>query len=76
MDIKLGPEWKYCVKLHREDWDDIQTWCKETLGEFDDTWYKLGIDPVDSIFNQDRETETVWYFRYEKDAMIFKLRWS
>jgi hypothetical protein len=31
---------------------------------------------VDQIFNQDRETESIWYFRYEKHAVWFKLKWS
>ena len=72
----MNPDLKYQVIIHNNDWVNAQEWCEQNVGEFDDTWYKLGIDPVDSIFNQDRETETVWYFRYEKDAMLFKLRWS
>lgn len=72
----MNPDLKYQVIIHNDDWDLAQEWCEQNLGAFDDTWYKLGIDPVDQIFNSDRETESVWYFRNEKDAVAFALKWS
>ena len=72
--MSLGPEWKYHIALHREDWYDIQLWCEQTLGEFDVAWYKLGIDPASYVIHGN--TETVWYFKNERDAVLFKLKWA
>ncbi len=73
MDI-MGPEWPYRVTLYRDDWDVVQDWCLNNLGEFDQAWYKLGIDPAEFIMYGDRRT--VWYFKREADAMFFRLRWA
>ena len=72
----MNPALIHKVVIHKDNWPDVQDWCEQYIGKFDDTWYKLGIDPVDQIFNQDRETESVWYFRHERDAVLFKLKWS
>lgn len=72
----MNPDLKYEVVIHNNDWDLAQAWCEQNIGEFDDTWYKLGIDPMELLFNSDRETESVWYFRHSKDAVAFKLKWS
>lgn len=72
----MNPDLKYKVVIHNDDWDQAEIWCEQNFGVFGQSWYKLGIDPVDQIFNTDRETESIWYFRYEKDAMIFSLKWS
>ena len=69
----MGPEWKYCINLDRDDWDDIQTWCMKYIGEFDQSWYKLGIDPADYIVNGNRRT--TWFFKREVDAIMFALKW-
>jgi len=65
---------KYQVIIHNNDWPLAQEWCEQNIGEFNHTWYKLGIDPVDSLFN--KQVESVWYFRYEEDATLFALRWA
>lgn len=70
----MSPEWKYKIILERPDWHEIQSWCETNLGEFDKTWYKLGIDPAEYII--DNRTKTTWYFKEEKDAIHFMLRWS
>ena len=69
----MGPDWKYCINLDRDDWDDIQTWCMKYIGKFDRDWYKLGIDPAEYVVTG--RTRTTWYFRQHEHAVLFKLRW-
>jgi len=72
----MNPNLTHKVVIYNDDWHHAEAWCEQNIGEFNDTWYKLGIDPVDSIFNQHRETETVWYFLNEQDAVLFTLKWK
>lgn len=68
----LGLEWQHCIILDRDDWPKIQDWCVANLGKFDQTWYKLGIDPMAHL-NGDRRT--TWFFKHKKDAILFALKW-
>ena len=70
----MNPDLRYQVIIHNNNWHLAEDWCVQNVGAFDQDWYKLGIDPMNSMFN--RRTESVWYFRSEKDAVIFKLKWS
>jgi hypothetical protein len=72
----MNPKLKYRVVIHNNDWPLAQDWCEQYIGKFNYTWYKLGIDPVAHLFEQQTETESVWYFQHERDAMLFKLKWS
>lgn len=72
--MSMGPEWKYRIVLRRDDWPDVQSWCEQTLGKFNDAWYKLGIDHASYIIHG--YVETVWYFKHERDAVLFQLRWA
>lgn len=69
----MSPEWKYHITLETPDWYLIQEWCQYYIGEFDKDWYKLGIDPAEYV-NEGR-TRTTWYFKEEKNAILFQLRW-
>ena len=62
------------VTIYNDEWHLAQEWCEQNIGEFNDTWYKLGIDPVSSLFYD--KVESVWYFKNESDAVLFKLRWA
>jgi hypothetical protein len=68
----LGPEWEHCIILNRDDWPEIQEWCVANIGEFDQDWYKMGIDPMAHIFGDQR---TSWFFKRKADAILFALRW-
>ena len=68
----MGPEWKHCINLERDDWPEIQDWCVKYIGEFDQAWYKLGIDPLAHLEGNRR---TTWFFKREVDAIMFALRW-
>lgn len=70
----MSPDWKYHITLTTPDWLTVEQWCLANLGKFDDTWYKLGIDPAEYLFSG--QVRTVWYFRHERDAVAFALRWS
>lgn len=69
----MNPDLKYQVVIHNDNWHLAQEWCEQTIGVFDQDWYKLGIDPVAHLFTN--QTESIWYFRSEKDAVLFSLRW-
>lgn len=71
--MSLGPEWKYHISIEHEDWYEVQLWCDEFIGKFDEDWYKLGIDPL-ARFNGN--PQTTWYFKREQDIILFKLRWQ
>lgn len=70
----LGPEWKHTIILTRRDYSAAEQWCLENLGEFDDRWYKLGVDPAGLVLSH-LTPKTIWYFKDEKDATLFALRW-
>jgi hypothetical protein len=70
----MTPDWQYCIKLTTPDWPAVEQWCLVNLGEFDDTWYKLGIDPAEYL--NSGSTRSVWYFKNEKDAVLFALKWT
>lgn len=70
----MSPEWKYKITLDTPDWYSVECWCLLNLGKFDKTWYKLGIDPLEYVI--DGRTRTTWFFKEERDAVLFSLRWS
>lgn len=70
----MSPEWKYKITIENPDWQGAEQWCMLNVGEFDQAWYKLGIDPAEYLIT--RKTKTVWYFKQEKDAFAFALRWQ
>lgn len=70
----MGSEWKYHITCYDIDWAEAQDWCVQYIGEFDKEWYKLGIDPAESML--EGRTRTVWYFKEERHAVLFTLRWS
>ena len=68
------PDLPYRVILHNKDWASAQAWCDENIGQFDQDWYKLGIDPLEALKSTE-PVRTVWFFRRESDAVAFSLRW-
>lgn len=67
MDLELERKYRYHVTLIDADWPVIQDWCYHYFGNFDDRWYKLGIDPLSN--------ESIWYFKNKEDASFFVLKW-
>lgn len=55
------------------DWAAAQDWCKEHVGEFNQDWLKLGIDPAASLFG---DHTTTWYFKDPEMATLFILKWA
>ena len=70
----MKEEWAYHITISKDNWEDIERWCEANFGPFNEAWYKLGIDPVDFIFYD--HITTTWYFKKEKDAVEFALRWA
>ena len=73
----MNPQLIHSVTILNDDWHLAEAWCEENLGDFDITWYKLGLDPMEMMMRPiGSKTRTVWYFLNEQDAMLFKLKWS
>lgn len=70
----MSPDWKYKITIESPEWYDAQQWCELYIGEFDKDWYKLGIDPAEYVL--EGRTRTTWYFKQEKHAIDFSLRWA
>lgn len=68
----MNPELKYMARIEC-DWAAASDWCKEHVGEFNQDWIKLGIDPAASVFG---DYTTTWYFKDQKKLVEFLLRWA
>jgi len=53
---------------------DVENWCVENIGPWNETWYKLGADPAASIFDPDYRS--TYFFKTEQDQLLFMLRWG
>jgi hypothetical protein len=70
---RFNKELKYkATTLHA--WPYVEIWCVENIGSWNIDWYKMGIDPADSIFNPDYRT--IYFFKTEQQALLFMLRWG
>lgn len=67
-------EWPY-VCYTSQAWPEVCAWCEETIGEFDQAWYKLGEDIAAQI-TMTNDYKSTYLFRREQDAVLFKLKWS
>lgn len=67
-------DWPYRVTICTTNWYPVQLWCEQAIGEFDRDWYKLGVDLAEMVV--DGRMITVWLFRREDHAMLFRLRWA
>jgi len=64
-----------------KDWAEVEQWCLEHIGEWDQDWYRLGIDLAQLVVSiergaDDQTYETVWYFKDEQKMVMFLLRWA
>jgi hypothetical protein len=57
------------------EWWEVDQWCNDNVGAWNESWYKLGIDPAVEIF-VDIETRSTYLFKNEHDRLLFILRWS
>jgi hypothetical protein len=66
-------EWPYlCYTSH--PYPEVQDWCEQNIGQFDQEWYKLGEDvAAQSIMSDYKST---YMFKSEKHAVLFRLRWT
>ena len=63
----------YKIVVTVSDWKEVEDWCIEHVGHWNIDWYKLGIDPLAHLSG---DYTTTWYFKDEKNAMLFILRWT
>jgi hypothetical protein len=52
---------------------EVEQWCLDNIGEWNETWYKLGQDIAMVAIGYH---ESHYYFSDEKSAILFKLKWS
>lgn len=65
------------VVIYNDAWHEAEAWCEQTVGQFNITWYKLGLDPLEMMMRPvGQKTRSVWYFLNEPDALMFKLKWA
>lgn len=72
--MDINPELKHVV-YSRVDWADTTLWLEANVGEFNVHWYKLGRDPIFSMYPESWPGDEYRFLR-EADAMWFKLRWQ
>jgi len=70
----MSPDWPYRITIEHANWPEVEDWCLLYIGEFDQDWYKMGIDPADWVI--DNKTRTTWLFRTPEHATMFTLRWA
>jgi hypothetical protein len=56
-------------------YDQVEPWCREQFGEFDDRWYRYGSDIAQGIV-AGYPLYDYYRFRDEQDAVLFQLKWS
>jgi hypothetical protein len=54
--------------------DEVEAWCEEHFGSFDDRWYRYGTDIAQGLWNS--PIVDYYRFREEQDAVLFQLKWS
>ena len=62
------------VAYSRADWSDTTPWLEENVGEFNETWYKLGRDAIMFLSPNWRGDE--YLFLRDEDRALFILKWS
>lgn len=67
------PEWPY-VCYTSYPYPEVQEWCEQNIGKFDQEWYKLGEDIMAQSILADYKS--TYMFRDEQHAILFKLRWT
>ena len=73
MVVNFDEKYPYRVLVRGKDYTEIASWCEANFGEFDNRWYKLGIDPAEYL--RDPTSPTEWRFCSQEDAVLFSLRW-
>ena len=67
------PDWPHvCYTSH--PYPEVCVWCEQTVGKYDQDWYKLGEDIAAQSINPDYKS--AYLFRDERHAMLFRLRWG
>jgi hypothetical protein len=56
-------------------WSDVEEWCDANIGPWNETWCKVGLDS-ESFIITDPHYRTTYYFKTEKDQLLFTLRWG
>ena len=70
---KFNEELKYTAYT-THPWQEVQQWCHDNVGPWNEKWYKLGEDPAAQIFNPGYRS--TYFFTTEQDQLMFILRWS
>lgn len=71
--MEINPDLVHVV-YSRADWGDTTPWLEGNVGAFNQTWYKLGRDPLMAMHSTWPGDE--YRFLHEQDAMWFKMRWA
>jgi hypothetical protein len=61
-----------CRTWHNHE--SVVPWLKANIGEFDLNWYRLGSDIANGVL--DTQMPDLYRFGTERDAILFRLKWS
>jgi hypothetical protein len=53
---------------------EVEAWCEQQFGAFDDRWYRFGSDIAAGVTGWD--LYDYYRFRDEQAAVLFQLKWS
>ena len=70
----MSLDWQYRITIEHPNWPEVEDWCLLYIGQFDQDWYKLGIDPAEWVINN--KARTTWLFNKHEHATMFALRWA
>jgi hypothetical protein len=71
MAIERNPELTIMVKTHSH-YSECEPWLKEIVGEWNIAWWR---DFPDMAMIMDSPEPDCYWFKYEKDAVLFQLKW-
>ena len=72
--MEMNPDLIYTVTSCCS-WPDLELWCRFNVGAWNEEWYRIHPDIMDSLVNGD-DVRTTFHFRTSEQATLFALRWS
>ena len=53
---------------------EVEAWCRENIGLCNEDWYRVPLDLAEIILSGSGKTR--YFFKTERDKIMFILRWS
>jgi hypothetical protein len=73
----LDPKFKYRVMIPASaHWTETEPWLMVHVGEWNERWYRIHDDMAAMVVGAGEDIQREYWFTDERDAFIFKLKWS